>query len=227
MEQVKLADAKAHLSALVDRVEAGETVDIVRRGKLAATGIDALSHCLEAYCAPGFHPMADGIAAEGMRLIKEWMPRAVKDGSDIEARGHMLVAAAMGATAFQKGLGGMHALSHPVGALYDVHHGATNGMFMPYVLAFNRAAIEERIARLAAYMGLANASFAGFLDWVLRLRDEIGIPHTLAALKVPDDRLEAIAAMAERDPSASGNPIRFDAGAAMDVLEAARDGRVG
>lgn len=118
----------------------------------AGTGMDALSHCLEAYCAPGYHPMADGIALEGMRLVKNALPRVYTQPDDIEARGDMMTAAAMGATAFQKGLGGMHALSHPVGALYDTHHGMTNAVFMPYVLAFNRSAIEERIARLAAYL---------------------------------------------------------------------------
>ena len=185
----------------------------------AATGIDALSHCLEAYCAPGFHPMADGIAVEGIRLIKTWLPRAVSDGQDLDARGYMQVAASMGATAFQKGLGGMHALAHPVGALYDTHHGATNGVFMPYVLAFNQTAIDERIARLAAYLGLAQPSFGSFLDWILDLRSTIGIPHGLSGLGVGGERFAEIAAMAERDPSAGGNPILFDAAAAREVLE--------
>ena len=185
----------------------------------AATGIDALSHCLEAYCAPGFHPLADGIAVEGMRLIKTWLPRAVSDGQDLDARGYMQVAASMGATAFQKGLGGMHALAHPVGALYDTHHGATNGVFMPYVLAFNQTAIDERIARLAAYLGLAQPSFGSFLDWILDLRSTIGIPHGLSGLGVGGERFAEIAAMAERDPSAGGNPILFDAAAAREVLE--------
>ena len=185
----------------------------------AATGIDALSHCLEAYCAPGFHPMADGIAVEGIRLIKTWLPRAVSDGQDLEARGYMQVAASMGATAFQKGLGGMHALAHPVGALYDTHHGATNGVFMPYVLAFNQTAIDERIARLAAYLDLAQPSFGSFLDWILDLRSTIGIPPGLSGLGVDGERFAEIAAMAERDPSAGGNPVLFDAAAAREVLE--------
>jgi alcohol dehydrogenase class IV len=193
----------------------------------AATGIDALSHCLEAYCAPGFHPMADGIALEGMRLIKENLPRVVADGRDIDARGNMLVAASMGATAFQKGLGGMHALAHPIGALYDTHHGATNGVLMPYVLAFNRTAIEDRIARLAAYLDLPSHSFTGFMDWVLALRAEIGIPHDLDGLKPGIDRLDDIAQMAEKDPSAGGNPILFDAAAARAVLVKAMRGEVG
>jgi alcohol dehydrogenase len=192
----------------------------------AATGMDALSHCLEAYCAPGFHPMADGIAAEGMKQIRRWLPRAVADGSDIEARGHMLVAASMGATAFQKGLGGMHALSHPVGALLGTHHGLTNAVLMPYMLAFNRSAIEERLARLAGYIGLDDPSFEGFLDWIAELRQGLGIPHRLAELGVSQADVERIAIMAEADPSAGGNPLPFDAAAARAVLEAAMAGRV-
>ena len=192
----------------------------------AATGMDALSHCLEAYCAPGFHPMADGIAAEGIRLIHQWLPRAVRDGSDIEARGNMQIAASMGATAFQKGLGGMHALSHPIGALFKTHHGLTNAVLMPYVLDFNRTAIEEQSTRLAAYIGLPSPSFAAFLDWVLQLREELSIPRTLAELNVTGERTEQLARMAEADPSASGNPRPFDAAAARQVLEAAFEGRI-
>ena len=136
----------------------------------AATGMDALAHCLEAYCAPGFHPMADGIAVEGLRLIKDWLPIAFEDGANLAARSHMLVAAGMGSTAFQKGLGAIHALSHPVGAVLGAHHGLTNAVFMPYVMVFNRPAIEQRMARLAAYLGFANPSFDALLDWVLDLR---------------------------------------------------------
>src|SRR3569833_593434 len=132
------------------------------------TGVDALAHCLEAYCAPGYHPLADGIAVEGTRLVFENLPKVVADPNDIEARGHMMRAAALGATAFQKGLGAIHALSHPVGALYDTHHGMTNAVFMPYVLTFNRKAVEDKIARLAAYIGL-KPRFRAFLDFVLGL----------------------------------------------------------
>jgi alcohol dehydrogenase len=187
--------------------------------------MDALSHCLEAYCAPGFHPMADGIAAEGMKLIRQWLPRAVSHGSDLEARGHMLVAASMGATAFQKGLGAMHALSHPIGALHGSHHGLTNAVVMPYVLAFNRPAVEERIARLAAYIGLERR-FESFLDWILDLRRAFSIPHTLRELGVAEDRTDQIARMAEVDPSAGGNPLPFDAAAARTVFSAAMEGRL-
>lgn len=192
----------------------------------AATGMDALSHCLEAYCAPGFHPMADGIAAEGMKQIRSWLPRAVEEGSDIEARGHMLVAASMGATAFQKGLGGMHALSHPIGALLGTHHGLTNAVLMPYMLAFNRGAIEERLGRLAGYIGLEDDRFEGFLAWIIELRQRLGIPHTLKELGVAEADVERIAIMAEADPSAGGNPLPFDSAAARAVLEAAMAGRV-
>lgn len=192
----------------------------------AGTGMDALSHCLEAYCAPGYHPMADGIALEGMRLVKQALPRAYAQPDDIDARGDMMAAAAMGATAFQKGLGGMHALSHPVGALYDTHHGMTNAVFMPYVLAFNRSAIEERITRLAAYLQLKRADFIGFLDFVLDLRAQLGVPHTLPEFGVDGTRAGEIATMAEADPSAGGNPVKFDAKAAAKVLDAALAGRV-
>jgi alcohol dehydrogenase class IV len=191
----------------------------------AATGMDALSHCLEAWCAPGFHPMADGIAAEGVRLIARWLPVAVEDPANLDARGNMLAAAAMGATAFQKGLGGMHALSHPIGAIGGSHHGLTNAVLMPYMLAYNRPAIEERIARLAGYLAL-EPSFDAFLAWIVDLRARLSIPHTLAELGVAPADLERIARMAEEDPSAGGNPLPFDAAAARKVLAAAMAGTV-
>lgn len=172
----------------------------------AATGMDALAHNLEAYCAPGFHPLADGIAVEAMRLIREWLPQAVSDGRNLVARAHMLAAASMGATAFQKGLGAIHSLSHPVGALYNTHHGETNGVVMPYVLLFNRPAIEEKLTRLARYLGLQNPGFASMLEWVLQLREQIGIPHTLAGLGVRESDLDTLAPMAVEDPSTGGNP---------------------
>ncbi len=172
----------------------------------AATGMDALAHCLEAYCAPGFHPMADGIALEGMRLVKEWLPVAVKDGKNLAARAHMLAAASMGATAFQKGLGAIHSLSHPVGAVYNSHHGETNGVVMPYVLVFNRPAIEEKMTRLARYLGLPDPGFPAILDWVQALKKEIGIPNTLADLGVKESDLDMLTPMAVEDPSTGGNP---------------------
>jgi len=173
----------------------------------AATGMDALAHCLEAYCAPGFHPMADGIAVEGMRLVKISLPTAVKDGKNLVARASMMAAASMGATAFQKGLGAIHSLSHPVGAVYDTHHGLTNAVVMPYVLEFNRAAIEDKMVRLAAWLGLPNPSFQSVMSWVIALRKEIGIPHTLKDIGVGIDRLDELSEMAAVDPTAGGNPV--------------------
>ncbi len=173
----------------------------------AAVGMDALSHNLEAYCAPGYHPMAEGIAVEGMRLIKEWLPRAVKNGADVEARAHMLVASSMGATAFQKGLGAMHSLSHPCSANLGTHHGLTNAVVMPYVLEWNRAAIDQKLARLAAWLGLREHTYAGVLGWVLDLRREIAIPHTLAGIGVKDEHAAAFAPQAFADPSTGGNPV--------------------
>lgn len=172
----------------------------------AATGMDALSHSLEAFCAPGFHPMADGIAVEAMRLIAGALPRAYRDGTDLEARAQMLVASSMGATAFQKGLGAMHAMSHPCSALLGSHHGLTNAIVMPYVLAWNQPEIAERLGRLAAYLGLQHASFTGVLEWVLGLREQLGIPHRIDALGVRDTHIELLAKEAYVDPSAPTNP---------------------
>jgi alcohol dehydrogenase class IV len=173
----------------------------------AAVGMDALSHNIEAYCAPFYHPMADGIALEGMRLIKDWLEVAVKDGKNIEARSHMMVASSMGATAFQKGLGAMHSLSHPCSANLHTHHGLTNGVVMPYVLAWNRTALEDKMARLAAYLGLQNQSFDGVLEWILELRQAIGIPATLADLGMREEHINAFAPQAFNDPSTGGNPV--------------------
>lgn len=172
----------------------------------AGTGMDAFSHCLEAYCAPGFHPMAEGIAVEGMRLVQHALVRAVRTPDDLDARADMLAAAAMGATAFQKGLGGMHALAHPIGALYDSHHGMTNAVLMPYVLKFNHSVIEERITRLAAWLGLANPGFDSFLELVMQLRRDSGVPHSLQDMNVTDEHAPLVAKMAVLDPSAGGNP---------------------
>ena len=172
----------------------------------AGTGMDALAHCLEAYSSPFYHPMSQGIALEGMRLVLENLPRAHADGTDIEARAHMMSAAAMGAVAFQKGLGAIHSLSHPVGAVYGTHHGTTNAVVMPMVLAFNRPAIEDRIERAAAYLGIAGG-FDGFMDRILALRAELGIPANLTAMGVEAARLDELTEMALEDPSCGGNPI--------------------
>lgn len=191
----------------------------------AGTGLDALAHCLEAYCAPSYHPMAEGMAVEGMRLVKTYLPRAYRDGTDLEARGHMMSAAAIGATAFQKGLGAIHALSHPVGALYDTHHGMTNAVFMPYVLAFNRSAIEEKVERLAGFIGL-RPDFAAFLDWLLALREDLGVPNTLPGLKVDHAKFDTMAKMAPEDPTAGGNPVPLTEKDAAALYRRAYDGRM-
>ena len=191
----------------------------------AGTGMDAFSHALEAYCVPSYHALADGIAVEGIRLVKENLPQAVRDGRDIDARANMMAAAAMGATAFQKGLGAIHALSHPVGALYNTHHGLTNAVFAPYVLAFNRKAIEDKIKRLAAYIGL-KPNFRAFMDFVLETREQCGVPHTLQGLKVGDDRVDTIVKMAPEDPTAGGNPVKLDRRAARTIFMRALEGRI-
>ncbi|RRJ83819.1 iron-containing alcohol dehydrogenase [Aestuariirhabdus litorea] len=172
----------------------------------AGTGLDAFIHSFEAYCSPFYHPMSQGIALEGMRLVKEYLPRAFADGSDIEARGHMMSAAAMGATAFQKGLGAVHALSHPVGAVYNTPHGMTNAIALPAVIRFNRPAIEERVAPLAAYLGIPGG-FDGFYDWVIDFSRRLEVPEKLSALGVDREQLDLLAQMAVDDPSAGGNPI--------------------
>jgi alcohol dehydrogenase class IV len=189
----------------------------------AGTGMDALAHCLEAYCAEFYHPIAEGIAVEGVRLVFENLPGAVKNGTDLEARANMMSAAAMGAAAFQKGLGAIHSLSHPVGALYDTHHGMTNGVFMPYVLAFNRPAVEKKIARLAAFIGVSGG-FDGFMKAVLDLRKQVEVPHTLAGLKVDAGKRELIADMAIVDPTAGGNPAPLTREAALEIFDAALSG---
>jgi alcohol dehydrogenase class IV len=177
----------------------------------SATGFDALAHCIEAYCAPGFHPMADGIALEGIRLIAEYLPRAYKDGKDIEARSRMLAAASMGAAAFQKGLGAVHSVSHPVGAFYDTHHGMTNGVMLPYVLALNRPEIEEKMEILSRVLDLPKRRFDGVMEWLLAFREELGVPHTLKDIGVGEDRVSELAQHAERDPSTGGNPVPLKA----------------
>jgi alcohol dehydrogenase class IV len=173
----------------------------------AATGMDALSHSLEAFCSPFYHPLAEGVAVEGMRLVREWLPAAVENGRNVEARSHMLIASSMGATAFQKGLGAMHSLSHPCGANLNTHHGLTNAVVMPYVLMWNRPAIEQKMRRLAAYLDLEDPGFDAVLKWVLQLRQRIGIPNTLADIGVRVEHAREFAGQALADPSTGGNPV--------------------
>ncbi len=175
----------------------------------AGTGMDAFAHCLEAYCSPHYHPMSQGIAVEGMRLVKEYLPRAYADANDIEARAHMMSAAAMGATAFQKGLGAIHALSHPIGAFYNSHHGTTNAVVMAPVLKFNQAAIETRINALAAYLGIAGG-FDGFYSYVVELNASLGIPANLTELGVTNPDLDWLVESALKDPSVGGNPVEMN-----------------
>jgi alcohol dehydrogenase class IV len=177
----------------------------------AGTGMDAFAHCLEAYSSPHFHPMSHGIALEGMRLVLENLPRAYRDGADIEARGQMMAAAAMGAVAFQKGLGAIHSLSHPLGAVYGLHHGTLNAVVMSAVLRLNRPAVEARLGSAAAYLGVGE-TFDAFFDAAMRLRAEVGIPDTLAALGVTADRLDELVPMALADPSCGGNPVALTSG---------------
>ncbi len=185
----------------------------------AGTGMDAFAHCLEAYCSPFFHPMSQGIALEGMRLVKDYLPRAHADGHDLEARAQMMAAALMGAVAFQKGLGAIHAISHPVGALYNTHHGTTNAAVIVPVLHFNRPAIEERIAAAARYLDIAGG-FEGFCNFVAWLNESLGIPGNLRALGVTRPDIGAILNGALKDPSAGGNPVQMTPENTRPLIEA-------
>ena len=177
----------------------------------AATGMDALAHNLEAYCAPGFHPMADGIALEGIKLIKDWLLEAVSNGSNVEARMNMLTAASMGSTAFQKGLGAIHSLSHPINALNNIHHGLSNAIFMPYVLTFNKNKIESKIIKICKYLEFEEKSFEAFLKWVLNLRKDLNIPHKLSeVINEKDFDLDRLSKLALDDPSTGGNPKKLN-----------------
>ena len=174
----------------------------------AGTGMDALAHCVEAYCSPHYHPMSHGIALEGMRLVLENLGTAYDTPNDLEARANMMSAAAMGAVAFQKGLGAIHALSHPIGAVYNTHHGTTNAVVMPMVLEFNRHAIEDRMTRAASYLGIAGG-FDGFYAQVMALRERFGIPANLTELGVESGQLDNLTEMALLDPSCGGNPVEL------------------
>jgi len=193
----------------------------------AGTGMDALSHNLEAYCTHSFHPLGDGIAVEGMRLVRKSLLAAFRDGGDLVARSEMMAASAMGATAFQKGLGAMHAVGHAVGALFDTHHGTTMATLMPYVLRLNRSEIEDKLARLAAYLGLPDPSFDAVQAWVLELREILGIPHTLAELGVSEDRVEEVAVRAEHDPTAPSNPVPLTKAKLTELIGQALRGDLG
>ena len=185
------------------------TIDLPPR-LTAATGMDALAHNLEAFCAPGFHPMADGIAIEGLKLIKKSLLKAVKDGKNIEARSNLLAAASMGSTAFQKGLGAIHSLSHPVNAQFNVHHGLSNAIFMPYVLTYNKSFIENRIISICDYLNL-DKSFDSFLNWILELRKQLNIPHKISdVIDIKKINIKELSKMALEDPSTTSNPRKLN-----------------
>ena len=183
----------------------------------AWVGLDALSHSMEAFSSPFYHPMAHGMALEGMRLVKDYLPRLMADGADLEARSQLMVASTMGATAFQKGLGAMHSLTHPAGGLLDTQHGQTISVVMPYVLQFNRSEIADSFEALGRYLDLDDCSVTGVTDWVLKLREECGIPHTLAEIGVQEDHVPTLAPMAVEDPSSGSNPKPVTQAAATDL----------
>ena len=192
----------------------------------AATGLDAFIHNFEAYCSPAYHPMADGIACEGMRLIKQYLPIAFHHGANLNARGNMLAASTMGATAFQKGLGAIHALAHPLGAIYDAHHGLLNAILFPYVLVQNKPAIEKKISTLARILEFQDTSFDGFLQWVIAFRQLLKIPNCLGEIGIDTKQAKAIGQLAVQDPSANGNPIAFTAEQYSFIFENAVNGRI-
>lgn len=193
----------------------------------AATGLDAFTHCFEALCAPGYHPMAEGIALKGMEMIARALPAACHDGGDITARGEMLAAASMGAVAFQKGLGGVHALAHAIGGLFDTHHGLTNAILLPYLIERNAPAIGDKMALLGRVLGLSDPTPAGISNWVLGFRAQLGIPETLTEIGVTADRAEDVGALAAQDNCALGNPIPLEAKAYVRLFEAALSGDLG
>ena len=189
--------------------------------------MDALAHNLEAYCAPGYHPMADGIALEGMKLINQSLLIAFKDGSNIQARMNMLTAASMGSTAFQKGLGAIHSLSHPVNALNNIHHGLSNAIFMPYVLTFNKDSIENKIINISKYLELKDQSFEGFINWILDLREKLNLPHKLSeVIKKEDLDIEKLSKIALDDPSTSTNPKKMSIDHMKDLYEHSMSGKL-
>lgn len=216
-----------HTNLLAKTVICDPELVIGLPGNLTAwTGLDAAVHCIEAFCAPSYNPMCDGIAAEGLRLIQRWLPAAVQNGADLEARAHMMAAAAMGAVAFNKGLGAVHAISHAIGARYDTHHGLTNAVVLPYVLAHNRPAIEDRVKPLAGYMDLPLANFDGLMTWALGVRRTFEVPDTLSELGVAEDALDDLAEVAAADVTARDNPVPVDAIALKGIMVRAISGKL-
>jgi len=216
-----------HPGMLANRVIADPALTTALPAKLtAATGMDAFVHSFEAYCATGYHPMADGIALQAMTLISQWLPLAHSEGDNLEARSHMLAASMMGAVAFQKGLGAVHALAHPLGALYDKHHGLLNAILLPYVLQHNKTVIEDKVLHIARVLDLDDVSYAGLLRWILQLRTKLQIPDDLQSVGIGTEQSKRVGEMAAADPSAAGNPVMLSAEQYSTLFESAVHGRL-
>ena len=216
-----------HPGMLANRVIADPALTTALPANLtAATGMDAFVHSLEAYCASGYHPMADGIALQSMTLISQWLPLAYSEADNLEARSHMLAASMMGAVAFQKGLGAVHALAHPLGALYDKHHGLLNAILLPYVLQYNKPAIENKLTHIARVLELEDVSFEGFLHWILQLRATLHIPGDLQTICISTEQSKRVGEMAAADPSAAGNPVQLSASQYSSLFEVAVQGNL-
>ena len=216
-----------HPGMLANRVIADPALTTALPAALtAATGMDALVHSLEAWCASGYHPMADGIALQAMTLISQWLPLAYTEGDNLEARSHMLAASMMGAVAFQKGLGAVHALAHPLGALYDKHHGLLNAILLPYVLQYNKPVIEDKLTHTARVLELEDVSFEGFLRWILQLRETLHIPDDLQTIGISTEQSKRVGEMAAADPSAAGNPVQLSATQYSSLFKAAVQGNL-
>ncbi|MCD5994109.1 iron-containing alcohol dehydrogenase [Pseudomonas sp. CDFA 602] len=211
-EQARVKRTILHLRMMprIAILDANLTRDLPKH-LTAATGADALTHCMESYCSPAWHPMAEAVSVKGMQMIKAYLPRVTEDGEDIDARQQMLVASSLGAAAFQRGLGGVHAIAQSLGALYDQHHGLLNAILLPYVLEANRSALTSQMDDLAAYLRLPSPGFSGVMQWLLQLREQIGIPHTLGAIGIDDREAERVGQMAFADGCSHTNPIRHSA----------------
>ncbi len=208
--QVKRTILHIRMMPRIAILDANLTLDLPTH-LTAATGADALTHCMESWCSPAWHPMAEAVSVKGMQMIKAYLPRVVADGQDLEARQQMLVASSLGAAAFQRGLGGVHAIAQSLGALYDQHHGLLNAILLPYLLEANRSALLPQMDDLAVYLRLPTPGFSGVMDWVLSLREQIGIPHTLADIGIHDQDAELVGQMAFADGCSHTNPIRHSA----------------
>ena len=222
--QVKRTILHIRMMPRIAILDANLTLDLPTH-LTAATGADALTHCMESWCSPVWHPMAEAVSVKGMQMIKAYLPRVVADGQDLEARQQMLVASSLGAAAFQRGLGGVHAIAQSLGALYDQHHGLLNAILLPYVLEANRCALLPQMDDLAVYLRLPKPGFSGVMDWVLSLREQIGIPHTLADIGIHDQDAELVGQMAFADGCSHTNPIRHSAEAYAGIFRRAVRGQ--